>query len=211
VAAVALALGWPVTAILGVGDGTTAWLATDGRNSYGHTAVPDRNKRPIHKLLSTGDEFGAVVAGYGVTARMLRQWVPLDDLDPSVSADDLLNELAEDFGQYVMAEETSWRRVVQQEDPGAHGSALIFALRGTVALVDARFNAILTDSNCVTEGCGGDYALGAALALHDTGHPWDYALLAGLRYAATLDVHVGPPYSVLTLTASGTGSGKRSG
>jgi ATP-dependent protease HslVU (ClpYQ) peptidase subunit len=200
-----------VTAILGVGDGTTVWLATDGRNSYGHTAVPDRNKRPIRKLLSTGDEFGAVVAGYGVTARMLREWMPPGDLDPSVSADDLLGELAEDFGRHVMEDETSWRRVVQEEDPGAHGSALIFAVRGTVALVDARFNAILTDDGHVHEGCGGDYALGAALALHDTGHSWDYALLAGLRYAADLDVHVGPPYTVMTLTASGTGSEKATG
>lgn len=187
-----------MTAIVGVGDGTTAWLATDGRNSYGHTAVADKRKRPIRLTLPNGEELGAVVAGYALTANMLRRWDP-PALPDDLPTEDALSELAEDFGQYVMEEDTRWRRVVQQEDPGAHGSALILAYRGVVAAVDARFSITIDEHNRSAEGCGGELALVVAMASHDDGVGWPEALVRGLHYAAELDIHVGEPFSVMAL------------
>jgi ATP-dependent protease HslVU (ClpYQ) peptidase subunit len=199
-----------VTAILGVGDGTTTWLATDGRNSYGHTALSDRNKRPVRKVLSTGEELGAVVAGYALTGRMLASWEP-PEIGPEQSADEVLGDLGEDFGQYVMGEENLWRRVVDDEDPGAHGSSVIFAFRGRVGVIDSRFNMTLDERNRAAEGCAGLAALTAAMALHDQGAPWPEALAQGLAYAADVDVHVGPPFTVLTVTASGDAQKAKAG
>lgn len=176
----------------------TAWLATDGRNSYGHTAVVDRGKRPIVKRLSTGDELGIVIAGYAVTARMVQRWEPAE-VPEEACADDVLAELAEDFGQFVMEDDTRWRRVVQEDDPGAHGSALIFGLGGVVASVDARFGITLDQANRAAEGCGGDVALAVAVAAHDAGMDWPGALVHGLSYAAQFDVHVGEPFTVVAL------------
>lgn len=187
-----------MTAILGYGDGRSVWLGTDGCNTLGHTAIEDRRKMPIVKTLADGSQLGIVTAGWAVSGQLLRRWTPPEvDAEPA----DALADLAEDLGRWLMADELIWRRIADQEDSGSNGGHFIMGYRGTVADVDGRFNASVAMSNMAVGGCTGDAALATFLALRDHADlsPRE-AMAYALEYAGRVDVHVGPPYSVVEVT-----------
>jgi ATP-dependent protease HslVU (ClpYQ) peptidase subunit len=77
------------------------------------------------------------------------------------------------------------------------------AYRGVIADVDGRFDACISDANIACGGCSGAEALAVFLALREhTDMDPASAMRAGLEYAARIDVHVGPPYSVVEVAAS---------
>jgi ATP-dependent protease HslVU (ClpYQ) peptidase subunit len=141
------------------------------------------------------------MAGYAVSGQLLRLWEPPDVTGEPV---DVLRELAEHLGRWCMGDEKVWRRLVDRDDPGSNGGNIIMAYRGVIADVDGRFDACISDTNVACGGCSGGEALAVFLALFEcTGMDPASAMRAGLGYAARIDIHVGPPYSVVGVAASG--------
>lgn len=186
-----------MTAIVGVGDGERAWLATDGRNSLGHAAVQDLTKTPRIKTFNDGHQLGLVIAGYAVLSRLIDVWSPPDLTGEPL---DVLPAAAESLGSFLMEDEQAWRRVVNRDDAGAHDGQAIMAYRGQVASVDARFHACVTVENRVTGGCTGDAVLAAFMGLGGMSDDDPaQALREALAIAADIDVHVGPPFTVVEI------------